>query len=206
MLCSFCPPPILGDFHRIPEKSPKSPADKMNRACEQKDQTLEKIRTLHSPSWKKVFPGLLARSVKKKWSKTSPNTDIASFFGSFETGGVCCVLTSGSFSAPNLQVCRFYFLNLAQKEKPLLRKPDPPYKGVKVPEIRGESSFCPEQVLLASSTNFHSRPGCRQKILSTEVWGWGWGWKSDPQCWQDISGVSREGGRTLLSAFLKAPS
>ena len=79
------------------------------------------------------------------------------------------------FSTPNLQVCRFYFLNLAQKEKPLLRKPDPPYKGVKVLEIRGESSFCPEQVLLTNSTNFHSRAGCRQIILSKEVWGWGWG-------------------------------
>ena len=31
------------------------------------------------------------------------------------------------FSTPNPQVCRFYFLNLVQKEKFLLRKPDPPF-------------------------------------------------------------------------------
>ena len=54
MLCTFCPPTVLrdlksADFYRIPEKSPKSSADKMNRACEQKDQTLKKIRTLHFP-------------------------------------------------------------------------------------------------------------------------------------------------------------
>ena len=34
----------------IPEKSPESSADKMNRACESKDQTLKKIRTLHFPN------------------------------------------------------------------------------------------------------------------------------------------------------------
>ena len=49
MLCAFCPPTILGDFYRIPEKLPKSSADKMYRACETKDQTLKKIRTLHFP-------------------------------------------------------------------------------------------------------------------------------------------------------------
>ena len=27
------------------------PADKMHRACEQKDQILKKIRTLHLPKW-----------------------------------------------------------------------------------------------------------------------------------------------------------
>ena len=48
MLCAFCPPTILGDLYRIPEKSPKSSADKMNRACKGKDQTLKKTRTLHS--------------------------------------------------------------------------------------------------------------------------------------------------------------
>ena len=32
-----------GDFYRIPEKSPKSSADKMNRAWESKDQILKKI-------------------------------------------------------------------------------------------------------------------------------------------------------------------
>ena len=51
-LCIFCPPTILGDFYRAPEESPKSSADKMNRACESKDQTLEKIRTLHFPDFK----------------------------------------------------------------------------------------------------------------------------------------------------------
>ena len=30
------------------------------------------------------------------------------------------------FSTPNPQVCWFYFLNLGQKEKSLLRKPDSP--------------------------------------------------------------------------------
>ena len=39
--------------------------------------------------------------------------------------------------------------------------------------------MCPDQVLL--SKNFHSRPGCRWKILSKEFWGWGWGSKSDLQ-------------------------
>ena len=36
LACSvlFCPPTILGDFYRISEKSPKSSADKMHRACE----------------------------------------------------------------------------------------------------------------------------------------------------------------------------
>ena len=38
MLCIYiyiyCPLTILGDFYRIPEKSPKTSADKMNRACE----------------------------------------------------------------------------------------------------------------------------------------------------------------------------
>ena len=47
MLCTFCLPTILGGFYRIPEKLPKSTADKMYRACETKDQTLKKTRTLH---------------------------------------------------------------------------------------------------------------------------------------------------------------
>ena len=49
VLYTFCPLTILGDFYRIPEKLPKSSADKMYRACETKDQTLKKIRTLHFP-------------------------------------------------------------------------------------------------------------------------------------------------------------
>ena len=49
MLYTICPPMILGDFYRIPEKSPKWWADKMHRACESKNQTLKIIRTLHSP-------------------------------------------------------------------------------------------------------------------------------------------------------------
>ena len=47
MLCTFCPLTILGDCWRIPENSPKSSADKMFRACELKDQTYKKTRTLH---------------------------------------------------------------------------------------------------------------------------------------------------------------
>ena len=47
MLCIVCPPTILSDLRRIIEKSPKSSADKIHRACEQKDQNLKKIRTLH---------------------------------------------------------------------------------------------------------------------------------------------------------------
>ena len=47
-LYTLGPATILGDFHRIPERSAKSSADKMYRACEQKDQILKKIRTLHS--------------------------------------------------------------------------------------------------------------------------------------------------------------
>ena len=40
MLCTICLLTTLGNFYRIPEKSPKSSADKMNRAYEQNDQTL----------------------------------------------------------------------------------------------------------------------------------------------------------------------
>ena len=47
MLCTFCPLTIVGDFYRILENSPKSSADKMFGACELKDQTYEKTRTLH---------------------------------------------------------------------------------------------------------------------------------------------------------------
>ena len=46
MLCTFCPLTILSDFYRIPENSPKSSADNMFRACELKDQTYKKTRTL----------------------------------------------------------------------------------------------------------------------------------------------------------------
>ena len=49
MLCASRPPTILGDFYRTPEKSHKSSVDNMCRACGSKDQTLKKIRTLHSP-------------------------------------------------------------------------------------------------------------------------------------------------------------
>ena len=35
-------------------------------------------------------------------------------------------LSQDRFATPNPQVCRFYFLNLGQKEKSLLRKPDSP--------------------------------------------------------------------------------
>ena len=61
MLCAFCLSTILGGFYGIPEKSPKSSTDKMNRACELKDQTLKKIRTLHSPD-----------STPSKWVNTDP--------------------------------------------------------------------------------------------------------------------------------------
>ena len=46
-------------------------------------------------------------------------------------------------------------------------------------EIAAGAVFAPTRFLL--SKNFHSRPGCRRKILSKEFWGWGWGSKSDPQ-------------------------
>ena len=55
MLCTLCPPTILGDFYGVPEKSPKSSADKMHRAWESKDQTLKKIRALHFPEIGKVY-------------------------------------------------------------------------------------------------------------------------------------------------------
>ena len=54
----------MGDFYRVPEKSPKSSADKMDRACERKDQTLKKIRTLHFPE-----PGLNAEDPKTLGAK-----------------------------------------------------------------------------------------------------------------------------------------
>ena len=68
MLCTFWPPTILGDLYRIPEKLPKSSADKMYRACETKDQTLKKIRTLlgHTPSTAATF--------RKKFRKNSGKT------------------------------------------------------------------------------------------------------------------------------------
>ena len=50
------PPTIVGDFYRIPEKLPKSSADKLYRACETTDQTLKKIRTLQC---KFTFPEIL---------------------------------------------------------------------------------------------------------------------------------------------------
>ena len=34
MLCICCPPKILGDFYRVPEKSPELSVDNMNIACE----------------------------------------------------------------------------------------------------------------------------------------------------------------------------
>ena len=74
---------------------------------------------------------------------------------------------------PNPQVCWFYFLNLAQKEKFLLRKPDSPYQGSGSLGNCSGGSFCPKQVLL--SKNFRSRPGCGWKILSKEFWGGGGG-------------------------------
>ena len=63
MVCTFCPPTILGDFYRIPEKSPKSSADKMHRACESKDQILKKMRTLHSAVKKRK-----EKRTRNKWS------------------------------------------------------------------------------------------------------------------------------------------
>ena len=50
---------------------------------------------------------------------------------------------SGSFSTRNPQVCWFYFLNLAQKEKSLLRKPDSPYYGSESLGNCSGSDFCP---------------------------------------------------------------
>ena len=60
MLCTFCPPTILGDFYRIPEKLPKSSADTMYRACKTKDQTLKKIRTLLGRGEKTPTPKISA--------------------------------------------------------------------------------------------------------------------------------------------------
>ena len=68
MLCTFCPPTILGDFYRIPEKLPKSSADKMYRACETKDQTLKKIRTLYFPDNSDTFH--IARYFQRQYRKT----------------------------------------------------------------------------------------------------------------------------------------
>ena len=68
MLCAFCPLTVLGDFYRILEKSPKSSADKMYRACESKDQTCKKIRTLHFPDlggvWRENLVGRSAQRMK----------------------------------------------------------------------------------------------------------------------------------------------
>ena len=69
MLCTFCPLTILDDFYRIPEKSPKSSADKMYRACESKDETLKKIRTLHFPEaslFKEVEGKAMTESCRRK--------------------------------------------------------------------------------------------------------------------------------------------
>ena len=75
MLCTFCPPTILGDLYRIPEKSPKSSADKMNRACERnqkKDQTLREIRSLHfqMPAKMQVL------GPRPDWEKYCKHTDL----------------------------------------------------------------------------------------------------------------------------------
>ena len=73
MLCTSCPPTILGDVYRIPEKLPKSLADKMYRACETKDQTLKKIRTLHFPD--NASAAFILRVQKSARSK--PTTEFA---------------------------------------------------------------------------------------------------------------------------------
>ena len=53
-LGTFCPLTILGKFQLISREfrriRPKSSADKMFRACELKDQTYKKSRTLHFPA------------------------------------------------------------------------------------------------------------------------------------------------------------
>ena len=49
MLCTFCAPTIWATSRGFCRNRPESSADKMYRACETKDQTLKKIRTLHFP-------------------------------------------------------------------------------------------------------------------------------------------------------------
>ena len=51
MLCTFCPPTILGNFYGNPEKLPKLSVDQMCRACDTQDQTLKTIRALHFPEF-----------------------------------------------------------------------------------------------------------------------------------------------------------
>ena len=57
MLCSFCPPTIWATSLGFCRNRPESSADKMYRACEKKDQTLKRIRTLHFPEWCEPLPG-----------------------------------------------------------------------------------------------------------------------------------------------------
>ena len=74
MLCTFCPLTILGKFRRFletPENLPQSSADKMYRACELKDQTCKKTRTLHfsdkkSPPQPQRFARLWCARVKTR--------------------------------------------------------------------------------------------------------------------------------------------
>ena len=71
MLSTFCPPTILNDHNRNPEKLPKSSADKVDRACEQKDQTLKKIRTLHFREFLAIFRLIFLCFVTKVLTKLS---------------------------------------------------------------------------------------------------------------------------------------
>ena len=48
MLCALCPPTIWATSLEFCRDRPEPFADNMCRACESKDQTLKKIRTLHS--------------------------------------------------------------------------------------------------------------------------------------------------------------
>ena len=117
MLCTLCcPPTILGGFYRIPEKSPKSFTDKMNRACELKDQTLKKIRTGHCPDhW----------TSKKCTSRLSAN-----YLGNNCVWGQCYprrgykVSTIGDGVFEWRPLCKFpqhsrFWFNLRKKKKPI---------------------------------------------------------------------------------------
>ena len=74
------------------------------------------------------------------------------------------------FPPPTPKSGDFYCLNLVEKEKSLLRKPDSPYQGSESPGNCSGSGFFPDQVLL--SKNFCSRPG-KSLVRNSGVGGGG---------------------------------
>ena len=83
MLCTFCPPTIWANSLEFSRNHLKLSADKMYRACELKDQTYKKTRTLHF-SEKQLLQGPLNGGVSNGGvSRPGLVLPFLSFFVSF---------------------------------------------------------------------------------------------------------------------------